>query len=59
MSSRSSDAFSFDAAMPVEAADNSVMESNESSGMHSSPDDSFLMLLAHNVPSLIGDQDHK
>ena len=41
MSSRSSDAFSFDAAMPVEAADNSVMESNESSGMHSSPDDSF------------------
>ena len=27
--------------MPVETADNSVMESNESSGMHSSPDDSF------------------
>ena len=41
MSSRSSDAFSFDPAMPVETADNSVMESNESSGMHSSPDDSF------------------
>ena len=37
----SSDAFSFDAAAPVEAADNSMMESNESSGMHSSPDDSF------------------
>ena len=37
----SSDAFSFDAAAPAEAADTSTMESNESSGMHSSLDDSY------------------
>ena len=37
----SSDAFSFDNAAPAEAVDTSNMESNESSGMHSSPDGSY------------------